>query len=156
MRKKYLPALLVVVAVVLIGLGFVIFNSIQKTEPARRTTVAGSAQPGSTQQGPSANPDESPSTIPEKRSDSELLDAISTQKPELVDSNKQPSFAVVKSVKTTSGWYVVTVLNKDPTVGTAKIIMKDSGSGLVVVAGPGTSFNPDVISLPDEVWKLLQ
>jgi len=153
-------SLLILAGVVWIG--FTIWQGLQ---PPKTQSINSQPQNGVSQNSDNSEGQQSPApagsepaVIPVKRSDPELLAGIVSQKPSLVDATGKPSFAIVSSVKTQNAWYVVTITDtNDPSVAKAKIIMKDNGNqgGLVVIAGPGTKFDPEVIALPDEVRKLL-
>jgi hypothetical protein len=147
--------IIVVISLFIICLiSLVIFNLWQNTKTPPIETI--SQTQNSTESNNSDN-DLSVSPIPTPRTNTELIDSITQQSPSLLDANQQAIFGIVNSVRTPSGWYIVTIINKnDPTVGQAKIIMKDSESaGIVLVAGPGTRFDRSDFTFPEEVWKLL-
>lgn len=161
MTKKYIIIFIILIIVVICAA--VGFNMFRSSQDAEKGSVTSNLQTGAPQDSTGSDEDQqgtdssTPAPPPEKRSNAEILETISKQKPELVDSNGQPVFAVVGATKTKNAWYVVTVRHNNPTVGTAKVILKDNGGGegLVLIAGPGTYFDPETIALPDEVRKLL-
>ena len=79
---------------------------------------------------------------------------------QIAQSNKVApgiSFGVVNTVSPLPGWYVVTI--KANGVGNAKVIFQQTSNPnnpLTIIAGPGTNFPPDTISLPDAVRKALK
>lgn len=155
--------IIIAIVVIVIGLGiWGVVSLLQQNLPPESGTTSSRSLPGSSQDASTSGDDQSQVTSspkpPAKRSDSELLGSIAKQRPELLDSNQQPFFAIVKSERTPNAWYVVTIRHtRDATVSDAKLILKDNGdgAGLVVVAGPGTYFDPQSIALPDEVRRLL-
>jgi hypothetical protein len=96
-----------------------------------------------------------------KRSDTELLNAITSSNPSFIQGT-QPTIAIVSVAKPQIGWYVVTLRQtSDPTGGNpAKMLVHDLGSntGLEVLLGPGTDFPSDVtnpLHLPPSVLSEL-
>lgn len=78
------------------------------------------------------------------RTNDELSSAITTNRPELINSGK-PTFVIVDVKKPQTGWYIVTVRDQADTEGTnpAKLLLHSLGNGsndLKVLIGPGTSF----------------
>ena len=83
------------------------------------------------------------------RSNTELLDAITSNDPSLLDSTGKPTIAIVKVVRMHDIWYIVTIAQASDTANTAKVLINDSypaSPGLAVLAGPGTNFDQKSIS----------
>jgi|GEM_PF-4150708 len=163
MDKKKI-AIIIGSLIITAGFIWVVILIVQAVQPPQTGSDTANPLPGvsqssdgeGTEQSPS--PSSSVSAPPAKRSDTELLDSIVKQKPSLADSSGKATFAIVNAQRTPNAWYVVTITNtQDPSVGKAKIILKDNGDagGIVLIAGPGTKFDPNTIALPDEVRKLL-
>jgi cytoskeletal protein RodZ len=144
-----------IIALLFISLvSLLVFMFLQSNKNPSVETIS-QTQTNGTSDGNSSDPSTTPT--PTTRTSTELIDSITQQSPSLLDANQQPIFGIVNSIRTPSGWYVITIIDKnDPTVGQAKVIMKDNGSaGIVLVAGPGTRFDRDSFTFPEEVWKLL-
>ena len=75
----------------------------------------------------------------------------------ITNANTAPSsFGIIKTQNPLVGWYVVTI--KSGNLEPAQVIFKqtnDPNNPLTIVAGPGTYFPPDTISLPDAVRKVV-
>lgn len=164
MTKKQVILITTVICVIII-VSIIGVSAFKNSKPAEQGSVTANQQSGVNQSGGQTasenttptQQDDTENTIPAKRTDPEILEVIIKQKTSLVGSDKQPLFTITRAQKTVNAWYVITVRHKNPTVGEAKIIMKDSGGngGLVLIAGPGTYFDPAVIYLPNEVRDLL-
>jgi|GEM_PF-4657156 len=73
------------------------------------------------------------------------------------DSNGQLYFGIINVKNPLPGWYVVTI-SVTGGVDTSKVIFRQTGitgNPLTIVAGPGTDFPPEYISLPDAVRNAL-
>ena len=84
----------------------------------------------------------------------ELSEVIQRSASYLTDSAGQPTFGIVKTISPLAGWYVVSITI--PQSQPMKVILlqtNDPNNPLTVVAGPGTSFPADVVSLPEAVRK---
>lgn len=144
MQKKniiIIGAALLFTAIISIGI-FIYINNTQKEDVKTETAVV--------------VPD-SKETIPDTRSNTEVYDSIIKHEDYLTD-NGQPIFDVTNTVQVEPGWYVAKIYNtKDPTVGNAWVVLKDSGgaNGLVVVAGPGTFFPPNT-PIPESARKAMK
>src|ERR1700757_231552 len=131
-RKNLIIAAVGVIFVTLVAVAAFLFWP--KPGPETETVPKGNAGQNSSSTsgssdtgGSSGSADTSSGSVPAKRTNTEVLDSIIKQKPSLVDANQQPIFNIVSSVRTPSAWYVVTIVNtQDPSVGKAKIVMKDS------------------------------
>jgi hypothetical protein len=157
MNKKRL-ILIILILIIAGGIGIVIFLQVSKGPD---TTVINRTDTGLN---PSASPDGDNNTTSKDatplptRSKDELSAVISKRADYLTDPKTgSDNFGITKVVQPTKGWYIVTILvHGSPQL--YKIILRDSGdknAGLVVVAGPGTSFPPQDVSLPDVVRKQL-
>lgn len=156
-RRLVFIIICIMIIAVVVAVTYLVINKAKSTQQG---TVTANQQTGVSQtnnRGDSENQHSSEPQTPTKRSDTEILEAIIMQDPTLVDANNQSVVTIVGSQKTANNWYVVTLKHRDPTVTNAKIILKDSGNngGLVIVAGPGTYFDPETVYLPDEVRVLL-
>lgn len=86
----------------------------------------------------------------------DYYDVILKANPYLADTNGQPSFGITKVVNPLPGWFVVTL--KKSGIEPAKVILQQTNNPanpLTIVAGPGTSFPPQDVSLPDAVRRAL-
>ncbi len=84
----------------------------------------------------------------------ELSEVIQRSASYLTDAAGQPTFGIVKTISPLAGWYVVSITI--PQSQPMKVILlqtNDPNNPLTVVAGPGTSFPADVVSLPETVRK---
>lgn len=143
------------IVITLAVVAMVIFNQVKP--PEKGTTVA-NQRLGAPQSNNNLEQGEIDQTSPppERRADTELLEVILKHDISLSDTNMQALVSVARVQKTKNAWYIVTLHHKDPTVTDAKVVLKDNGgSGLVVIAGPGTRFDKNDIYLPSEVWALL-
>ncbi len=88
------------------------------------------------------------------RTASDLNSAIIKAAPmSLVSSVGKANFTIVSFTSPVTAWYIVTVRLTNVQTDDAKIILKDNGTaagGLVIVAGPGTTF-PDTTNFPPQV-----
>lgn len=94
---------------------------------------------------------------PAMPSDEQILRAVQQSQPTYFDSDGHSKLHIVKVVQPQPGWYVAAV-KVDEAGETGKIILRqqDPPSGpLSLVAGPGTAFPPEHVSLPDAVRKAL-
>jgi hypothetical protein len=71
------------------------------------------------------------------------------------DVNGQVQFGITKIQQPLHGWFVVTITMPD--VEPNEVILQATGSSdsLTVIAGPGTAFPADSVSLPDAVRAAL-
>ena len=86
----------------------------------------------------------------------EIEQVIQQNAPYLSDANGQPKFHTTKVVEPLAGWYVVTIQmgGGEPN----KVVLRQTGgpdSPLTFVVGPGTSFPPEYVTLPDAVRSAL-
>jgi hypothetical protein len=90
-------------------------------------------------------------------SNDQVLQAVQQSQPAYFDSSGRSKIHIVKVVEPQPGWYVASV-KVDGAGETGKVILRqqDPPNGpLTVVAGPGTSFPPQYVSVPDAVRKAL-
>jgi hypothetical protein len=99
---------------------------------------------------------------PPKRSDDELMTAITSSLPAYTDDSGHSTIDIVSSSRPAPNWYIVKIIQKgDSSDNYAKVLLNDpytSASGLRVVLGPGTSFSSDDTAgkgIPDVVLKEL-
>ena len=89
-----------------------------------------------------------------KPTTAELSEVIQRSASYLTDAAGQPTFGIVKTASPLAGWYVVSI--SIPQGQPMKVILlqtNDPNNPLTVVAGPGTAFPADVVSLPEVVRK---
>lgn len=85
----------------------------------------------------------------------QLSEVIQQSASYLTNSNGQATFGITKVVSPLAGWYVASI---DIAGGgqPMKVILlqtNNPNNPLTVVAGPGTAFPPDVVTLPDAVRR---
>ncbi|USN96571.1 MAG: hypothetical protein H6797_05950 [Candidatus Nomurabacteria bacterium] len=151
---------IIIVAVVLIlgamGIYFFILHNKQSSEentPTKTTVPIGeTVTPNKT---PDGTPTKTPASIPPPTTQ-QLYDVITQNDAVPIKENGQPDFGITNVKQPLSGWFIVTIRKNG--LEPAKVILKQTGnssSPLTVVAGPGTSFPPSDVSLPDAVRRAL-
>lgn len=92
-------------------------------------------------------------------SEQQIQQALKPGHAYLFTSDGRPRFHVTKVIEAQPGWYVATIKLEDVQTEPGKVILRQANppdGPLTVFAGPGTSFPPEYISLPNAVRKALQ
>lgn len=104
----------------------------------------------------SQNPDHDGGSAQSMPTNQQFYDAIARTGRIASDTQEPTQFGIADAKQPLPGWFVVTITNSD--VGRAFVIFRqtdDPNNPLTIVAGPGTSFSPEYVSLPDAVRKVL-
>ncbi|MFZ0831643.1 MAG: hypothetical protein WAM92_00895 [Mycobacterium sp.] len=97
-------------------------------------------------------------SMSKRPSDQQIEQALRPGNAFLFADDGRARFHVTKVIEAQPGWYVVTIELDDVETEPGKVILRQYTSPdgpLTVVAGPGTSFPPDSVSLPDAVREAL-
>ena len=163
--KKISVIAIAVVAVIRIAIAVVDIASphptpatTTKVEPGQTITKAqieqNNQQPGNNS-GPQSTGSDSNGAHSEPTT-AQFYDAIARANRIAPDAQGHTQFGISETRQPLPGWFVVTITNSD--VGRAYVIFRqtdDPNNPLTIAAGPGTSFPPEYVSLPDAVRKVL-
>lgn len=159
MKKRALIIFAIVVIVVAAGAYYFVLQQNRQdtpngtptktTVPLGETVVPNKKPDNSTQKTPTPTPLPPPTT-------QQLYNIIIQNDAVPMKANGQPDFGITNVKQPLPGWFVVTIQKNG--LEPAKIILKQTGnssSPLTVVAGPGTSFPKNDVSIPDAVRRAL-
>lgn len=124
---------------------------VPSTQPKTSASGSGSSNPSSVNNPLSLGSTQSAPTI------TQLASTVQASVSFLTDSNGNSNFGIVSTKEPIPGWFIVKIrISGAGEINT--VVLQQTGNPnnpLTVVAGPGTSFPPEYVSLPDAVRKAL-
>lgn len=155
-RKNILIVLVLVTIMVAVVVVFAIKRAADNTSPVETKVVPGKTISSAQIDQQDKQTDTTTAVQQPAPSNDTFYNAIVQSGGIAPDSQGHVSFGIVSTKNPQPGWYIVTI--RSGNLSPAEVIFKqtnDPNNPLTIVAGPGTSFPPEYVSLPDEVRKAL-